>query len=126
MKKFMLLAIVAMFAIINVFAENEVVNNETTTTISSEDNVCVEVGNVTASFDGSYVEAQNYNDYRVSVNWTLYAIHINSGERVVFDSGSMSLGPYGDSCNTDDDSKLVKKSDNYEAYSLEIKVYKCD
>lgn len=40
MKKFMFLAIVAMFATMNVFAENEVVNNETTTTISSEDFTC--------------------------------------------------------------------------------------
>ena len=122
MKKFMLLAIVAMFATMNVFAENEVVNNETTTTISSEDYTCVEVGNVTAYFDGYKVVAENCNDYRVSVNWTLYAIHINSGERVVFDSGSMSLGHGADRQAY----KEVRKSDNYEAYSLDIKVYKCD
>lgn len=124
MKKFMFLAIVAMFATMNVFAENEVVNNEKTTTISNDDNVCVEVGNVTASFDGNRVECFNYNNYRVTVYWTLYAYNINSGERVVFDSGSMSLNnAKGDGWK---DGKTVDKSSNYEAYSLEIKVYKCD
>ena len=40
MKKFMLLAIVAMFATINVFAENEVVNNDKKTVVSNDDFTC--------------------------------------------------------------------------------------
>ena len=40
MKKFMFLAIVAMFATMNVFAENEVVNNDKKTVISNDDFTC--------------------------------------------------------------------------------------
>ena len=40
MKKFMLLAIVAMFATMNVFAENEVVNNDKKTVVSNDDFTC--------------------------------------------------------------------------------------
>ena len=40
MKKFMLLAIVAMFATMNVFADNEVVNNDKKTVISNDDFTC--------------------------------------------------------------------------------------
>ena len=40
MKKFMLLAIVAMFATMNVFADNEVVNNDKKTVVSNDDFTC--------------------------------------------------------------------------------------
>ncbi len=40
MKKFMLLAIVAVFATMNVFADNEVVNNDKKTVISNDDFTC--------------------------------------------------------------------------------------
>ncbi len=40
MKKFMFLAIVAVFATMNVFADNEVVNNDKKTVISNDDFTC--------------------------------------------------------------------------------------
>lgn len=127
MKKFMLLAIVAMFATINVFADNEVVNNDKTTTISTDDYTCIEVKGVTGELNvgEGKIYFFNYNDFSVNVSWTVYATHVNTGKETRFASGNLFIGPKVDSYGYNATSAYITTSSNYEAYSLDMRVEYC-
>lgn len=128
MKKFMFLAIVAMFATFHVFADNEVVNNDKTTTISTDDYTCIEVKGVSGELnvaEGKIV-FYNYNKFAVNVSWTVYATHVNTGKETRFASGRLYIGPKNEKYGYDVGTAYVSISDNYEAYSLDMKVEYCN
>lgn len=130
MKKFMFLAIVAVFATMNVFADNEVVNNEKTITISNDDYTCIEVKNVNANLDvhsniagKGRIDFHNYNNFPVNVSWVVYATNVNTGKESRVASGSEYLDKHGN--NSGGGYAYFTRYDSYEAYYLEMRVEYC-
>lgn len=84
---------------------------------------CVTVGNVSASItEGTNnVHFTNYNDYKVTVTWTVYG-HRKNGSKSEVGSGVVVLG-VSPNCNA---TEKYSKSDDYTSYSVKITAQKCD
>lgn len=98
MKKFVLVLVFALFSI-------TAINAEETNTTPPQYPQCTTVENVSFTLDSQHssngictVSVKNYNNFKVSVYYTVKAYDSNGNERTVY-SGSMVLKSYEDTKN---------------------------